>query len=76
MPEKALIPQAAVGAAAGADKHSIKEAVCVHTQKIYDACREQQVTRCNTYITAGIIPGCFFIYRKSRPPAHDVKLRQ
>jgi hypothetical protein len=41
MPEKALIPQAAAVAAGGADKHSIKEAVCVHTQKIYDACRDK-----------------------------------
>jgi hypothetical protein len=31
----------AVGSVTGVDsKHAIKEAVCVHTQKIYDACRE------------------------------------
>ncbi|MCL1807130.1 MAG: hypothetical protein FWG31_05455 [Oscillospiraceae bacterium] len=39
MPEKGLIPAAA--AAVGVDKQSIKEAVCVHTQKIYDACRDK-----------------------------------
>ena len=45
MPEKGLAPHAAAGAAGGVDKHPIKEAVCVHTQKIYDACRERQNTR-------------------------------
>jgi hypothetical protein len=38
MPEKGLAPQIGV---AGVDKHPIKEAVCVHTQKIYDACRDK-----------------------------------
>ena len=41
MPEKGLAPHAAAAAAGGVDKHPIKEAVCVHTQKIYDACRDK-----------------------------------
>jgi hypothetical protein len=45
MPEKTLIPQAAAAAAGHVDKNHIKEAVCVHTQKIYDACRERHHTR-------------------------------
>jgi hypothetical protein len=39
MPEKGLVQHAA--AALNVDKHPIKEAVCVHTHKIYDACRDK-----------------------------------
>jgi hypothetical protein len=40
MPEKNLVPQAA--APVSPDKnHPIKEAVCLHTQKIFDACRDK-----------------------------------
>lgn len=41
MPEKGIANNATAPVAGGVDsKHPIKEAVCVHTQKIYDACRE------------------------------------
>lgn len=40
MPEKGL-----VAPVVGKTDHCDKEAVCIHTKKIYDACRERQLSR-------------------------------
>jgi len=53
MPEKGAAVHQAAPAAGGAD-HKIKEAVCIHTQKIYDACRDKDCFEdLHVYFTVG-----------------------